>query len=393
MPLSGSWLRLVLVTAAISTTGVTAQQLPRAGPEAVASPAFAPHPAPTSLAEYRASSIFDSRSQLSYPHSLAAYWPQTSTPPPKTAKPPVEKIKRAAIDPSMVGYIEDAGIHSEFRIRYDAAWDDETPDRAEFFYAKCGCYAVPPVPPAPASVNYDPNAPGPGPGVPKDVNFQQLFFYGEYAPTSRLSVFVQFPLRWLQPKASPGAAQAFPNSSGFGDMPIGIKFAAIASDRRYLTLQFKTYLPSGNAHAGLGTNHASIEPSLLYYERLSDRLAVEAEFGGLHPLGSSAGVPTINSKGFAGDILFYGAGPSYQFINDEQFRLAGVLEFVGWNIRSGYVTGPSNPSTAGANIVNLKVGPRMSFGSHHSFYAGYGIALTSQKWYREIFRTEYRYAF
>jgi hypothetical protein len=387
MRLLGSRLSLVLVTAAFSTAAVTAQQLPRAT-QGIASPLFSMHAEYLSLAEYHASSVFENSAQLNYPHNLALNWLQTSTPPPKPAKPPVEKIKRTAIDPSMVGYIEDAGIHSEFRIRFDAAWDDETPDRAEFFYAKCGCYANPA-----AGANFDPNTPGPGPGIPKDVNFQQLYFYGEYAPTPRISVFLQFPFRWLQPQSLPGAPPAFPNSSGFGDMPIGIKFAPIASDRRHLTLQFKTILPSGNAHSGLGTNHATIEPSILYYERLSERLTIEAEFGDAHPLGSSAGLPTTSSKGFAGDVLFYGAGPSYQFINDEQFRLAGVLEFVGWNIRNGFVTGPANPSTAGVNIVNAKVGPRMLFGSHHSFYAGYGIALTSAKWYREIFRTEYRYAF
>ena len=390
MRLLGSRLRLVLVTAVFSTAMAVAQQLPSTSQGDAGSAVSFLHSQQFSIAGYRKSSIFASGGQLNYPHNLSLYWAQAPPPPPKPEKPPVEKIKRTAIDPSMVGYIEDAAIHSEIRIRFDAALDDETPDRAEFFYAKCGCYAVPPVP---LNGNYDPNSPGPGSTVPKDVNFQQLYFYGEYAPVTHLSVFTQLPLRWLQAKSLPGVTQAFPNSSGFGDMDIGVKFAAIATDRRYLTLQFKAYLQSGNSHAGLGTNHASIEPSLLYYQRLSERLAVEAELGDTHPLSSSAGRPTINPRGFAGDVLFYGVGGSYRLVNEEQFRLAGVLELVGWNVRSGYVTGPANPDTSGINIVNIKIGPRLSFGSHHSFYAGYGVALTSQKWYREIFRTEYRYAF
>ena len=73
--------------------------------------------------------------------------------------------------------------------------------------------------------------------------------------------------------------------------------------------------------------------------------------------------------------------------------VGGVIEVVGWNVRSGYVTGPVNPSTSGVNIVNLKLGPRVTLHRHHSLYFGYGIALTSDRWYREIFRTEYRYAF
>jgi hypothetical protein len=93
-------------------------------------------------------------------------------------------------------------------------------------------------------------------------------------------------------------------------------------------------------------------------------------------------------------VFFYGVGPSYQFVRDEKFGVAGVLEVVGWNVRSGFVTSNGAPeSTSGVNIVNMKVGPRMSFGAHHSLYIGYGIGLTSSKWYRQIFRTEYRYSF
>ncbi|HEY6375244.1 MAG TPA: hypothetical protein VIX90_06935 [Edaphobacter sp.] len=293
----------------------------------------------------------------------------------------------------MVGYIDNAVVHSEVRVRFDAAMDDTTPDRAEFFYAKCGCYAF-----LPASTGaQDLRTPGPGVappvGIPRAVNFQQLYFYGEYSPHPHFSLFMQLPFRWLQAQSLPGVAQAFPNAGGFSDVQLGLKFAALASARHYLTFQFRAYTPTGDAGVGLGTHHYSVEPSLLYYQRLSERTSVEAEVGDTHPLGSSSGVPTNTSHGFAGDVFFYGVGPSYQFVRGEQFGMAGVLEVVGWNVRSGYVTGPANASTAGVNIVNMKVGPRMSFGAHHSLYIGYGIGLTSSKWYRQIFRTEYRYSF
>jgi hypothetical protein len=140
----------------------------------------------------------------------------------------------------------------------------------------------------------------------------------------------------------------------------------------------------------LGTNHASIEPAILYYQQITDRFSVEGQIGDTHPIGGSRG-PTVGSPGFAGDVFFYGVGPSYLLIDHENFRLSPVLELVGWNVISGYATGRT--STDGVNIVNLKIGPRIMFGAHSSLYAGYGIALTSQTWYREIFRTEYRYAF
>jgi hypothetical protein len=388
MRLFGSVLYLLSATATFSGAKAVALQLPQTIQDSVSSPVFFVY---SDAANYPLPSTFNIAGPLIYDHNLFLSWAQTPHTSPKRVKTagPADKIKRARIDPSMVGYIDDAVIHSEFRVRFDAALDDKTPDRAEFFYAKCGCYALIPH----TNAAYDPNAPGPGPGIPKDVNFQQLAFYGEYAPNPHFSLFTQLPFRWLQADSFPGAAKAFPNSGGLGDMQFGLRFAPLASSSHYLTLQFKAYTPTGDAREGLGTNHASVEPSLLYYQGLSERLAVEAEIGDTLPLSSSAGIPTAGSGGFAGDVFFYGVGPSYRLVNQKQFSLAGVVELVGWNVRSGFVTGPANPSTAGVNIVNIKIGSRISFASHQSLYVGYGVALTSQNWYREIFRAEYRYVF
>jgi hypothetical protein len=383
---------LLLIGVVFSTaTGVAEIQSHLADLSYPDSPAELSTLTPSPITEYRASSIFDP-SKINYPKNLSLRWLQTTTAPSKPPKPPAEKVERATINPSMVGYIDDAVISSEVRIRFDAALDDKTPDRAEFFYAKCGCYKNPA-----AGQNYDPNSPGPGNGVPKDINFQQLSFLGEYAYGRHVSVFVELPFRWIQAIAAPAPpALIFPSAGGISDIRLGIKAAPLLIQNGYLTLQFKAFLPSGSASKGLGTNHASIEPSLLYYQRLSNRFEVEAEIGDTHPLSSSVGLPTATAThGFAGDVFFYGVGPSYKFVNNEQLQAAGVLELVGWNVRSGYVTGTTNPnsSTAGVNIVNLKIGPRISWHGHQSIYFGYGIALTSQTWYHEIFRTEYRYAF
>jgi hypothetical protein len=302
--------------------------------------------------------------------------PQKKKPPP-VSKAPVE-IKRPPIDASMVGYIDNAIVGSEVRIRFDAAFNDAFPDRAEFVYAKCGCYRN-----LTGTKYYDPNAPGPGGGIPKDVNFQTLSFMGEYAFNRRFSAFVEIPFRWIQPQ---GAPVAFQNGAGISDVQAGLKFAMLASSRHYLSVQLLSYFPSGDSRSGLGTNHYSLEPALLYYQRVSDRFAIEGELGGWLPIGGSAG--------FAGNLFFYGIGPSYTLINGERFRLAPVIEVVGWNVTGGLQTGPNPDSVAsGTNIVNLKIGARMGFGGHSSLYVGYGKALTSADWYDQIVRVEYRYSF
>jgi hypothetical protein len=331
-------------------------------------------------------------SQPSEPHSK---FPNRTSPQSKPVdshkkaarKKNTTEVERPPIDASMVGYIENAIVGSQARIRFDAAFNDAFPDRAEFIYAKCGCYRNPP----PA----DPNAPGPGPGVPKNINFQTLSFMGEYAPASRLSGFVEIPIRWLQPQGvipPPNVTQAFPSSDGIGDLEAGLKFAVLASRNKYVTTQLKSYFPSGDARSGLGTNHYSLEPSLLYYGKLSERFDMEGELGGWLPIGGSAGTPISSSSGFAGNILFYGIGPSYRVIDGERFRLSPVIELVGWNVTGGKQTGPQTDAS-GTNIVNIKIGTRMSFLAENSIYVGYGKALSSADWYDQIVRIEYRHTF
>ena len=38
------------------------------------------------------------------------------------------------------GYIDNAIVGTNYRSRFDAAYDNPLPDRAEFFYPQCGCF-------------------------------------------------------------------------------------------------------------------------------------------------------------------------------------------------------------------------------------------------------------
>jgi len=325
---------------------------------------------------------------------------QSSPPPPQTSKTKARKTKKPPLPPfegSMVGYVDDAIVGSQVRIRFDAGFHDNAPDRAEFFYAQY------------AGLN------GPGPNsVVADLNFQQLYLRAEYAQTNRISFFTEVPVRWLQPQLivanlNPGATLT--NEAGLSDVAAGFKLAALASPHQYLTFQFQSYFPSGNASNGLGTHHYSVEPALLYYQRFSDKLAVEAQVGDSHPIGGSScrnpcestNVTGPGTQGFAGDVFFYGVGPSYLVYRGEHLQIAPVIELVGWRVLGGLQTdclfGSLNcsdqeaVSAAGTNIVNLKAGARAMVGNHSSFYIGYGHQLTHAFWYKEIVRAEYRYSF
>ena len=297
----------------------------------------------------------------------------------------------------MVGYIENAIVGNEVRFRFDAGSGVELPDRAEFFYAKCGCYKALAGSGLPA---YDPNAPGPQPGIATNLKFKQLYVNGEYAPTQRISFFAEIPVRWLQPKEFVSGFGNFANQAGLADIRTGVKLAMVASDDRYVTFQFRAYAPTGDASKGLGTDHASLEPSLLYYQKLGSRGAIESEFSFWHPIGGSAGVKTAtnsNPDSFAGNVLFYGFGPSYELYNNGRTRFAPVVELAGWRVLSGsqtvwiaadHIADPAD----GTNIVNLKMGGRLGVG-RSSVYVGYGRGLTDAVWYKNLVRAEYRYSF
>src|SRR5271170_320552 len=135
----------------------------------------------------------------------------TSEPSKRTSKPKPE------IPGSMVGSIDNPIVAWQVRIRFDDDFEDWFPDRSEFFYAKCACFKL-----LSGTPLLDPNAPGPGPAVPTAVNYQQLYFNGEYSPHRRFSLFAEVPIRWLQPQGPPlnppGFSPLFPNQSGLSDV-------------------------------------------------------------------------------------------------------------------------------------------------------------------------------
>jgi hypothetical protein len=187
------------------------------------------------------------------------------------------------------------------------------------------------------------------------------------------------------------------SGSGISDLQAGFKVAAVRSATQNLSSQLRADFPTGDGSSGLGTNHYSVEPMVLLSLKLSDAAWVEAEFGDSHPIGGTIyrAEPSSQPHNFAGDVVMYGIGPSYRLIDRDRYRLSPVLELVTWHVFGGLQTGINNvvESAAGSNVLNAKLGARISFFEGSSVYAGYGRALTPDIWYRNLFRIEYRRAF
>lgn len=265
---------------------------------------------------------------------------------------------------SKAGYIDNAIPGNVFRARYDSSYKNVRPNRAEWFYAK--------------------GAPGPGLPFPEiSVDYQDISAYGEFLVLPRLSTFLDIPTRFLNPEVNA-------NAGGLADLNGGFKYAFRETDIDVFSFQGRVYVPSGNATRGLGTNHVSLEPALLYYQALNERLGVEAEFRYWVPIGGT---------NFAGQVIRYGVGGYYTVHQQEKWSLSPVVEFVGWTVLNGKesVVQPPAPmevvDAAGNTIINAKIGVRMGLGERADFYAGWGRALTSDTWYSNTLRLEMRFLY
>jgi hypothetical protein len=293
---------------------------------------------------------------------------ETTAPSLEGFRPPAGAGELVSVQDSRGGYIDSAVVGNEFRLRYDSAYHDNAPDRAEFFYAKCGCFAP-----------TQPNAHGPRLSETR-VDYQDITAYGEVALGERFSVFVETPFRFLNPEVNA-------NTAGFADMNAGFKYALLLTSGQVGTFQLRTYIPTGASTHGLGTDHVSLEPAFLYLNRLSDRLTLEAELRDWIPIGGSD---------FAGNVTRYGVGLSYAIYQTHDSWIAPVGELVGWTVLNGkeaiFPEGVVKEA-GGDTIVNAKIGVRVGFGAGSSLYAGYGRALTGDVWYKDIIRVEYRLSF
>jgi hypothetical protein len=284
------------------------------------------------------------------------------------------------------GYLDPAMPITQTRLRFDAAFDSNFPDRGEYIYAKCGCFNDPAL-----GALFDPDAEGP-PLPESSIDYQDYRLYNEFALYDRFSVFIESGIRAINPEIND-------NTAGFGDMNAGFKYAFIADPCEYLTLQGRVYIPTGDADRGLGTGHPSLEPALLYL-RQSGPWQFQGQISGWFPLDASD---------FGGEVVSYGAGLGYRLIDNCSWSLTPVTELVGWTFTDGQKDRDADglgpiageiSSAEGDTIINIKVGARIGLGGgdglwgrRSSLYVGYGRALTEDRLYQDLARLEYRIGF
>src|SRR5262249_20628190 len=135
------------------------------------------------------------------------------------------------------------------------------------------------------------------------------------------------------------------------------------------------YIPTAGS-GSLGTDHASIEPALLFNYQIASYLTLEGEFRYWAPLGGTD---------FAGDLIRYGVGLAYGMHASSEIWLMPVAEVVGWTVFDGreQVVGPGGffTQSAAGTIVNASLGLRVGLGDRADIYAGYSRAMTGPAWF------------
>jgi len=262
-------------------------------------------------------------------------------------------------------YLDSAVPMTLVRFRFQDGFNDNFPNRGEFFYAANGL-----------------------PLREKKIDFQEYREYIEYAPTQTMSVFAEIPERSIEPDVNR-------SHSGLSDVNAGFKYVLLHGSSEYLTFQLRGYFPSGDKDEGLGTGHVSLEPGLLYFGQ-ADRWQLQAEVKDWIPIGGDTD--------FNSNVIEFGAGLGYVLADDGRFVVTPVGEVVGWTFIGGEKQNAETDGPVSANgdtIVNIKPGLRVGWKrpddplgfQRISLYGGWSTAITEQHLYQSAILFELRYAF
>ena len=257
------------------------------------------------------------------------------------------------------------------RVRLDAGYDWEFPDRAEYFWAKTPGGRGP----------IDPVSP-PDDGEPA-VDYQDIRFYIERGG-DRFSVGTELPIRSVDPELRL-------NSTGLADMNLTTKALLLDGKCWQLSQIFRTYFPTGSAHRGTGNGHFSLEPGVAARYKWSDVTYFHGDL--------SYWFPIAGDLDQSGQILNAGIGISHVLVDTDSYAVIPTFELDSWTVLDGQQTAPFAPAAEEidtVSIVNLHPGVRFVCDKGcdcgtKEFGIASGIAVTEDQFYSAMIRIEFRW--
>lgn len=252
------------------------------------------------------------------------------------------------------------------RFRWDFAEDLQRMDRAEYFWARA-----------------DSNGLGPDPTPQTSftgLDYDELTHYIE-AAHGPIGVWFEYSYRSLDVDGQ--------HFAGFGDMSVGTKTLLYDTELLQIAMQFRTFIPQGASREGLGTGHASLEPSLIFGLNVSPVSFLQAQVGEWIPLGGDTD--------YAGSLLHYSMAYNHiLYAPHPCVPIIGTMEVTGWSFQDGEFTDPVlgalQPASRdtylhGATGIRLFICDKVDFGTGASF------PLTDTGWQETWLRSEMRFRF
>lgn len=256
-------------------------------------------------------------------------------------------------------FVDAARPVNQMMLRYDDGNQFITPDRAEYFWGQEGVR-------------------GPKPPI-GDMHYQDLQYYVE-AGVERFSAFVEVPYREI-------TTDLGPEHSGFADMTVGTKALWLDCELLQAAFEFKTFIPVGNVAEGLGTGHASLEPSLLFDIKVTSTDYIQFQTSYWIPIG---GDPEFESNIWHNHVSW-----NHVWFCAGVFELVGTAECNEWTVFNGEFTdqfGNVHPS-GGDTIVSMGPGMRLFMCDKFDLGVGSAFAVTGDRWEKELISVELRMRF
>jgi hypothetical protein len=248
---------------------------------------------------------------------------------------------------------------TQTRIRWDSVFDYRFPDSAEFFWGKIGTKVL--------------RNPTPS------LNYGELSLYQEIAAKGA-SMFIEMPYYSIEPANNPGSA-------GFGDINLGVKTVLLDRELLLVSMQFRTFIPSGNFTAGLGTGHVSLEPSLLAALKLTHSTYLQMQLADWIPLGGDSG--------FEGNVIHYHLSLNQNLWQHGDFlNVIGTVELNGYCFRGEFTDATGAVvGLDGSNYLNAGPGIRVQICDKFDLGVGAAFGFGNGHGPGSIYRTELRIRF
>jgi hypothetical protein len=248
---------------------------------------------------------------------------------------------------------------TQTRIRWDSVFDYRFPDTSEFLWAK---------------------APKGPKALTPNVRYNDLTLYQEIAAKGA-SVFTEIGYRTVDPAFGPGG-------SGMTDMNVGVKTVLVDREILLISMQFRTYIPTGNFTTGVGTGHVSLEPSLLAALKLCQHTYLQTELSEWIPIG---GAP-----GFASSVFHYHFSLNHRLLHwGDCVNVVGTAELNGFNFQGAFTDFPSGAIVGnnGSNYLNAGPGVRVQICDRIDFGFASAFGFGNRHGPGQIYRTEMRVRF